>query len=76
VGYPLEWDDFVSWPHANPNIEVIRNALAATEPLLLSKIPEQIRRGVEIVVSERNRAAALLGIAERAPPHHQTSSAT
>jgi hypothetical protein len=35
--YPLEWDDFISWRHENPNIEKIRDRIAANEPLFFSR---------------------------------------
>ncbi len=60
--YALEWDDFVSWEHVNPNIERIRDAIAETEPLFFSGKMEDKLQGLEIVLSQRNRAAALAGL--------------
>lgn len=63
--YDLHWDDFISWKHKNPNIEAIRNRIAATEPLFLSDNPADRKKAIAIVIEERNRAAALVGIAPR-----------
>lgn len=63
--YPLEWDDFVSWKHRSPGIDAVREAIAATEPLFFSKDPLKRRQGFEIVLAERNRAAALAGLSPR-----------
>ena len=67
--YPLEWDDFVSWPHEAPGIECIRQTVAATEPLVFSKDAAEVSRGIQLIVAERNRVAALVGMSERAPPN-------
>jgi hypothetical protein len=63
--YPLEWDDFVSWENDNPNIEEVRRRIAALEPLFFSKTQTDRERGVDLVIEERNRAAALVGIKPR-----------
>lgn len=63
--YPLEWDDFISWPHETPGIEAIRDTIAATEPLICSEDPVKRREGLTILFAERNRVAALAGISVR-----------
>jgi hypothetical protein len=63
--YPLEWDDFVSWPHVSPGIEAVREKVAATEPLFFSSDPSERREGFEIVLAERNRLAAIIGVPAR-----------
>jgi hypothetical protein len=62
--YPLEWDDFISWEHQNPNIEAVRNRIAAWEPLAFGSATER-DRFFELFVSVRNECAALVGIAVR-----------
>jgi hypothetical protein len=64
LNYELEWDDFISWQHTNPNIEAIRLRIAETEALFFSNVITDRKRAVEMLVDERNRAAALVG----APP--------
>ncbi len=63
--YPLEWDDFVSWPHDSPGIEAIRENVAATEALFFSSDPTERRVGFEKVLAERNRIAAIIGVTVR-----------
>lgn len=65
VAYALEWDDFISWSHANPNIEDIRNRIAATEPLFFSGREGDRDQAILVLIDERNRAAALIGVAPR-----------
>src|SRR4051812_44959451 len=52
--YPLEWDDFVSWPHVSPGIDSVREIVAATEPLFFSSDSTERRKGFERVLAERN----------------------
>jgi hypothetical protein len=59
--YPLEWDDFVSWTNQAPAIEAIRQRIATTETLFFSQDPAERSKGADIVLAERNRAAALVG---------------
>ena len=59
--YALEWDDFVSWDSSVPAIETFRRTIAQSEPMLFSKDPVQIARGVSILIEQRNKAAALIG---------------
>ena len=66
--YELEWDDFVSWKNNNPNIEIIRERIARTEPLFFSKSRADRDRAVELLVDERNRSAALIGESPRGVP--------
>jgi len=63
--YPLEWDDFVSWPHEHPGIESIRNTVADTEPLFFSRDLSKWAQGRAIVLDERNRIAGILGLPAR-----------
>ncbi|HWA92941.1 MAG TPA: hypothetical protein VG889_23110 [Rhizomicrobium sp.] len=60
--YELEWDDFISWTHSNPNIEEFRDRIGAGEPLAFSKKPEDRARFLELLIAERDRAAALCGL--------------
>ena len=61
LAYDLQWDDFISWKHENPNIEAIRKRIAATEPLFFSDSPGDRKKAVALLIAERNRAAALVG---------------
>jgi hypothetical protein len=61
LNYELEWDDFISWQHANPNIETIRLRIAESEALFFSDAIADRKRAVEMLIDERNRAAALVG---------------
>jgi hypothetical protein len=63
--YELEWDDFISWNNSNPNIESIRDRIAAAEPLFFSKRESDRRQAVDLLLDERNRTAVLAGIAAR-----------
>jgi hypothetical protein len=65
--YLLEWDDFISFESQTPAIESIRDRIADTELLFFSKDLTQINRGIAIVLSERNQAAALIGTMARLP---------
>jgi len=60
--YPLEWDDFVSWPHVSPGIETVRERVAETERLFFSKDLGERRKGFDAVLAERNRIAAIVGL--------------
>lgn len=66
--YELEWDDFISWEHDNPNIEAIRLRIAETESLFFSSAISDRQRAVDLLVAERNRAAALVGVSARTSP--------
>lgn len=66
VDYPLQWDDFISWQHENARVEEIRNRIGEFEHLLFSGDPHDRRRYREIVLAERNRLAAQLGMPPRA----------
>ena len=68
--YDLEWDDFISWTHSNPNIERIRNCIGDREPLLFSKKPADRARYLEFLIVERDRAAALCGLPARPQKTH------
>jgi hypothetical protein len=65
LAYDLEWDDFISWRNKNPNIEEIRDRLGNFEPLLFSQDYHDKAEYRRQVLSERNRAAALAGLAAR-----------
>jgi hypothetical protein len=73
--YPLEWDDFISWNHDSPSIESIRLIVADTEPMFFSKDPSQRRRARAMVITERNRVAAIVGLLERADEHPTSGAA-
>ncbi|GAA0554622.1 hypothetical protein GCM10008941_38320 [Rhizomicrobium palustre] len=66
--YELEWDDFISWEHDNPNIEAIRLRIAETESLFFSSAISDRQCAVDLLVAERNRAAALVGVSARTSP--------
>lgn len=63
--YPLEWDDFTSWEHSVPSVERFRNRIAALEPLLLSTAPEDKRLFIGKLLTIRNEAAVIVGLAGR-----------
>jgi hypothetical protein len=65
--YQLEWDDFISWTNGNPNIEPIRLRILEKERLFFSKLQKDREQSLELLVDERNRAAALAGIDARDP---------
>jgi hypothetical protein len=70
MAYPLEWDDFISWKNQNPNIEAIRERLGQSEAMLFSRDPAQKARYGAAVIEERNKAAALCGLAARDQDTH------
>lgn len=37
MNYEMEWDDFISWTHSDPQVELIRNDIGKHESLLFSK---------------------------------------
>jgi hypothetical protein len=63
--YALEWDDFISWKNDNPNIELIRDRVAALEPLFFAKEPVHRAKAIEGLLAERNQAAAMVAIPAR-----------
>lgn len=63
--YDLEWDDFISWKNDNPNLEEVRDRLGAFEIHLFSKNPIDKLIYATKVIEERNKAAALIGLAPR-----------
>ena len=63
--YPLEWDDFISWTHADQEIEDVRLRIAQTEPLFFSKKEGDRQQGLATLLEERNRLARLVGLATR-----------
>jgi hypothetical protein len=65
VHYPLEWDDFISWENANPFVEKVRNNIGRHEALLFSKNARDRKEYRQILVEERNRVAAIIGVAPR-----------
>ncbi|HEY5237661.1 MAG TPA: hypothetical protein VIJ62_04710 [Rhizomicrobium sp.] len=65
MNYELEWDDFISWKNSNPNIELIRERIAETEPLFFSKKTSDRKNAFDLLVEERNRAAAIIGLSTR-----------
>jgi hypothetical protein len=65
MAYDLEWDDFISWEHTNPNLEQIRNRIGMSERLLFSRDPADRAIYGAIIVDERNKAAAICNIPPR-----------
>jgi hypothetical protein len=65
LAYPLEWDDFISWPNANSSVEQLRNQIADLEALFLSKEKEKREEALGCLVAHRNECAALVGLAAR-----------
>jgi hypothetical protein len=63
--YPLEWDDFISWPNANGSVEQMRNEIADLEPLFLSKDKERRESALRRLISCRDGYASLVGLAVR-----------
>ena len=68
LSYPLEWDDFISWEQANPNLEAARNAIGKQEPWLFSGNKAKQNAYWYCVVEQRNRLAAVLGRPQRKLP--------
>ena len=62
LGYALEWDDFISWKNSNANIEAIRERIAKTEALFFSKRRADREQAISLLLDERNRAAAYVGM--------------
>jgi hypothetical protein len=73
TNYALEWDDFISWIHANQNIEQVRIRILATERLFLSKDLSDRRKALSMLIDERNRAAALIDLPVRSQPDDDQS---
>src|SRR5258708_1660190 len=65
LSYELEWDDFISWKSDNYEIELMRSRILRAEPLFFSKNATNRQRAIELVIGERNRAAALIGLQPR-----------
>ena len=70
LAYPLEWDDFISWKHPNPNFEAIRDRICEHERLLFSRERGDREAYAAIVAAERDKAAALCGLAPRGARTH------
>jgi hypothetical protein len=66
--YDLEWDDFVSWENANPNIERYRNRIADLELLFFSPAKVDQDKATSRLIDERNHAAAFCGLPRRELP--------
>jgi hypothetical protein len=69
TNYPLEWDDFISWTHPNPNIEAVRLRIGEWEPLAFSSNTEERTKFIELLVDVRNECAATVGIPPRSALH-------
>ena len=69
LAYDLQWDDFISWKHENPNIEAIRKRIAATAKRLTppSSASESTRPNRVSSVSDKKRSQLLLR--NRFTPH-------
>jgi hypothetical protein len=65
LAYPLEWDDFISWPNANSSVENLRNQIADLEALFLSKETGKRQSALGRLLDYRNEYAALVGLAAR-----------
>src|SRR5258708_1655543 len=65
--YPLEWDDFISWKHANPTIELLRERITNLEPSLISRDPARHSEAIAALLSARNDAAAIAALPPRLP---------
>lgn len=64
MSYPLEWDDFISWPNANPEIEAWRHSISDLEPLYVGG--EQESSQAQIALQQiRDDVAASAGISPR-----------
>jgi hypothetical protein len=63
--YDVEWRDFLTWETENAAVEHVRKRIEAFAHLLFSNRPRDRDLFDARVMSERNRLAALLGIAER-----------
>ena len=63
--YDLEWDDFISWEQDNKYIESVREKIGGSEEFLFSKNIEDRKKYVLVIVSERNKVAALIGVSPR-----------
>lgn len=68
VRYPLEWDDFISWKQANPNVEAVRREIGKHEEWLFSGDSSKISAYGYRVVEQRNRLAAIIGRPPRSLP--------
>ncbi|MDP1601613.1 MAG: hypothetical protein Q8M13_20835 [Phenylobacterium sp.] len=66
--YPLEWDDFISWEQANPNVEAARREIGKHEEWLFSRDSSKISAYSFRVVEQRNRLAAIVGRPQRPLP--------
>ena len=65
LDYPLEWDDFISWENANPEIEVFRDRIAGLEKALLAGSDQERDEAIREVISVRNLVAERCGIPAR-----------
>jgi len=65
VRYGLEWDDFISWKQENPDVEAVRQRLGSCEQFLFSKNTKDRSVYISVLVAERNRAAARVGVPSR-----------
>jgi len=59
--YGLEWDDFISWPSEEPQIEAVRERLGEYGRLLFSASLEDPKAYAAQVLQERNQLARLIG---------------
>ncbi len=65
LNYELEWDDFVSWEHDQPNIELVRLRIAQLEPLFFAKNRDGRGQAVSRLIAERDRVATMCGMVPR-----------
>jgi len=65
LNYELEWDDFVSWEHEQPEIDSIRSRIANLEPLFFGKNLDDRRLALSRLIAERDRVAKSCGMVPR-----------
>jgi hypothetical protein len=65
--YGLEWDDFISWKHADQKVEELRLKIADLEPQLFSADQSVRVQALESVIEIRDLHALLVGVETRRP---------
>jgi len=65
LNYPFEWDDFISWEHANPLVESIREDISSVEPLYFSQQLADREKAKTQLIEKRNELAASYGMSSR-----------
>ncbi len=67
LDYPLEWDDFISWENASPEIEAFRDRIADLEKAFFSGSDQERDEATREVISVRNWVAERCGVPARPP---------